>query len=145
MNNREAQLLDRIAELEELLGLRMPKPSAGLMLGMPKKSRQIIGLLMKRPLGTKEYIWAALYGDKPEADQPTCSQIIAQHVCRTNRVLKQYGIVIKTEYSIGYYLDKDDKKRLTALLEEMECGTGPQRQVHLQSLSSQGVVPDQVS
>lgn len=109
------QMQDRIEELEELLGLPMPR-----LRSIPDIRStfdwRLLGLLMRRTLVTREFAFTALYGGLPEADQPKDVRIIDQRVYRLNLVLRRQGMHIETERFTGYYLDEKTKTRLCALV-----------------------------
>ena len=107
------RLQDRIEELEQLLGMKMPGVR---MSKLSPTEWQLLGLLLKRPLVTREYAFNALYGGRVEADQPA-SNLISQNIVRLRRRLKDCGIAIQTQVFDGYYMLPEDKRRLRELID----------------------------
>lgn len=106
------QAYERIAELEELLGLGS-QPSR--VPGLGPMMSQLLGLLVKRQLVERETAYRAIYGARPEHAQPMSLRIIDTHIARLRKLLAPHGIAIHTERPLGYYLDQDGKNKLQAL------------------------------
>lgn len=117
------RLRDRIEELEELLGLTMPWPR--YVRGFTPIRRALLGLLRRRPLVTREFAYRAIYGGRPESNQPADLRIIDQIICRLNRVLKDHGIRIQCDNRTGYYLAAEDKAALDQLLADRNRASEP--------------------
>jgi len=106
------RLRDRVEELEELIGLTIDLPFYRLALS-PTQAR-LLGLLLKRDFVTRDFAFVAMYGGRPEADQPDIKCIdIYIHFLR--KKLDQYGISIRTRG--GYFMEPADKKRLYEVLQ----------------------------
>lgn len=108
------RLRDRVTELEELLGLADNEIYA--MLGLPKLQRSLLGLLMKRPLVSRDTAFAAIYGDRPEASQPEI-KILDVHLSHLRGRLRGLGVTITTRWGEGWYLVLEEKAKLRSLLE----------------------------
>jgi DNA-binding response OmpR family regulator len=109
------RLEDRIAELESLLGINMPA-----ILGLTKTQTVILGMLVAAPSGVvgTGAIITALYGARPEADQPKGPEKVI-HV-QVNSLRKKLGtrdIAIETRASVGYFMTSANKARVRALLD----------------------------
>lgn len=119
MKDEVQSLRDRVEELENLLGLciEAPRPIVGIR-GIGWK---LLGLLLRHPMVGREFAFRALYGGRPESDQPADLRIIDINICRLRRALLPYRVIIKAEIGTGYFLDTKNKTRLTALV----CRGGP--------------------
>lgn len=106
--------LDRIDELEELLGVHVIVPQLGLT---PLEARYV-GFLMRKEIANQGMIHTAVYGGLPECDQPD-TKTIDVHICKIRKKLAPQGLCIKTQYNVGYYFDPASK----AALKNM-CGHG---------------------
>ena len=113
MAKKISDLEERNRELEELLGLTnsAPRPE-----GISEQAWKMAGLLAKHRLVTREFAFRAIYGSRPESDQPATIQIIDQVVCRLRRFLVGTDIVIKCEARAGYYADTENRKRINGFL-----------------------------
>jgi hypothetical protein len=109
-----SRLRDRVEELEELIGLKVVGSRAA---GLSVTQWLMAGLLLKRPLISREFAFRAIYGGRPESDQPTDIRTVDQHMCRMKRRLKAYGIVVKNTAHEGYYLDASSRRRLKELVD----------------------------
>lgn len=109
-----SQARDRIEELEQLLGMKVPKPRP--FKGMPDIRWNLLCLLVKHKMVTREMAFSALYGGRPEADQPANLLIINTSVSRLNRAIKP--IRIKTARHVGYYLEKEDRQKIKSMMGE---------------------------
>lgn len=108
------RLKDRVAELEELLGMRLTFPKLRVK-GVRQIGWPILGVLLRYPLVSKEFIFSAVYGDRLEVDQPNLL-VIATHISRLNKALRPYEIQIECQYGEGYFLSEENKERLNALV-----------------------------
>ncbi len=110
---------NRIEELESLLGVHVELPPE---MRMTPSQTEIFGMLMKREgVCTKEAIYTACYGGRPECDQPEM-KIIDVQICKIRRIVKQRcddleiePIEIGTKWGAGYYIDEKNKARFTAI------------------------------
>lgn len=120
------QLLDRIEELEQLLGCDDHfVQHIRHVLRVSLSTAKTIGFLLAREHGTREGIYVMLYGTRPDADQPSIREI-DQWVWRARRALKGHGINIVSCWGTGYMMALADKAALKTLL-----GTGTECQVTL--------------
>ena len=110
------RLRDRVDELEELLGVRGTIPRK-MFRSCPLAAEQLIGMLLARPSITREAAYTALYGGRPEADQPM-EKIIGTRMCQARKALTPHGIAVKTVWGSGYYMTGENKAKLRALLDE---------------------------
>lgn len=114
------QLRDRVAELEDLLGM-MSAPALRQVLRPAKnqwlkKCEPMMGILLARHAVSKEQAFTALYGGLPEADQPEPKMIdIVVH--RLRQALTPHGIEIAVVWGVGWYMTEENKAKLRALIE----------------------------
>lgn len=113
------RLRDRVEELEDLIGLRVVGPRVA---GLSDMEWRMAGLLLKRPLVSREFAFRAIYGNRPEAEQPKDIRMIDQNVCRVKRRLKAFGITVKNASNEGYYLDAESRTKLKELIDGQDHG-----------------------
>ena len=106
-------LQDRIEELEDLLGLRVPVPRSDLEL--TKIERQLLGILYRGGLISSEFAHRAIYGLRSECDQPNL-KIIDVFISRLRRKLRPHAIKLSTQWGEGYYFDAENRAKLKSLL-----------------------------
>lgn len=106
-------LRDRVEELEELLGLRQPAPSSAMPHLTPCEF-QLLGVLYRGGLITKEFAHRAIWGDKPEGDWPDL-KIIDVFICKLRKKFSPLGVVIHTQWGVGYYLTAENKALLKTM------------------------------
>lgn len=104
------RLKDRIQELEGLLS----EPDEFVPIKMSQTHKRLLGLFRKRRLVTKDFAFSALYGSRPECDQPEI-KIVDVMVCKLRKRLEPYGITIETQWGIGYYISEESRPKLDAL------------------------------
>jgi hypothetical protein len=123
--NETDRLRERVAELEDALGLTAEIPAElvprsiceGTSFGRPKVL-EVIGVLLTRPFAHSAALFDALYGTRPECDQPQ-PQILSVYVCRVRASLRRHGIELKTRRGAGWYLTEDDKTKLRAVIAQL--------------------------
>jgi hypothetical protein len=71
----------------------------------------ILKILYERKMITKEGLWQALYGHKPEASQPTLG-VIGTHFYNLRQSLQPFGIHLVMERGGVIYIEPEDKKKL---------------------------------
>lgn len=103
-------LVERIIQLEELLGLELEfHPRYNLT----TSEAALLGAIAKgNPVCTKDHAYTVLYGmhnDPPEA------KILDVFVCKLRRKVRQYGIDIKTVWGRGWYLEDEDRAKVEAM------------------------------
>lgn len=113
------QLRDRVAELEEAIGLTaMPALRAVLK---PEgywlsTCETLCGMLMKRPCVPRSAAYIAIYGGRPECDQPD-PKLVDVTVHRLRQALRPHGVEIAVARDRGWYLTPENKEKLRALIE----------------------------
>lgn len=108
------ELRERIANLEELIGLRIEVP---LVFGLTTAEAKMLGVLLKRELVSKEMAMTALYGLRTGGAEVEI-KIIDVFVCKIRAKLKRFGIVIETVWGRGYLIPQASKAKVFAMLHE---------------------------
>jgi hypothetical protein len=103
---------ERIADVEQLLGIDDPKP---LIVKVSRTERILMELLLRRNMLTREVAWGVLYGHRPDADQPQY-RVISTIIHHLRSRLSPHGVEITTEYGTGWYLKEKDREKLEHLL-----------------------------
>jgi hypothetical protein len=124
-----ARAQERIAELEDALGLTAQMPARLFPRGLIKSRHHrylepLLKMLMKRTVVPTAVAHGLLYGDRPDCDQPSFHAVTAwMHHLR--RAMEPHGIELRTvrgENRTGcYYLDDDNKRKLRELIASMEA------------------------
>jgi DNA-binding response OmpR family regulator len=118
-----SRLQDRVEQLEEVLGtgdddlelIRRAVPA------LTTSERKLLGAIHKRRgrVATKDILFEALYGDRPECDQPH-AKTVEVLMSKLRGKVAPLGIVIRTEYGSGYFMDAFDRLRLAGLLDDTQ-------------------------
>lgn len=118
MNDALQKLSDRVAELEDVLGLtaRFPRDLFAKNTFRLRSCEPLLGLLMARPFVPHQAAYDALWGAKNEIDQPDPKALMAT-VCWLRKGLAPHGIKITNVFGSGYYIDDASKVRLRAVLD----------------------------
>lgn len=118
------RLRDRVAELEEALGLTadlprglIPREIVGTRQGALGALR-FIGVLLTRPFGSREAIYSAFYGDRPEVRQP-CLKVLDVYASCARKILSAHGIELQTIRGEGWRLDAANKAKLRAVITQL--------------------------
>jgi two-component system, cell cycle response regulator CtrA len=109
-------LLDRVEELERLIGMRPVLPR---LLGLTPREADVFGILLKRQVMSAEQLFEAIWG----GDSDCHSRIVEVVVCKLRAKLRPHGITIRNEYGAGYYMTPQSKAAAHALIaaHEREC------------------------
>ena len=104
-------LRERIAQLEDLLGMRGAAP---IEFALTPSEERVFGVLMQRDLATKEAVMAACYANRgaDEAEQ----KIVDVFICKIRRKIKPFAIKIETAWGRGYFIPASDKKRVREMI-----------------------------
>lgn len=115
------RLRDRVEELEDIVGL---KAAARFPAPMSPQQREILGILLTRAIAMDALI-AALYGRRPECDQPdNPSRVIFVQLTRLRAALAPHRLAILCQpQSCGnnqtlYFMTASDRARAKALMGE---------------------------
>lgn len=104
----QEELLDRIAQLEEMMGLRDAPPPSLKIAPLPAR---LLGVLMRRQFVPMEFAYDALFGDRPD---PPNEQALRATLKRLRWALNPIGVEIKSRRAEGYYIEPSDKQKLLA-------------------------------
>lgn len=111
------QLRDRVEELQALLGVGNDDVSRLLtVLDATPQQCEMVGFMLKRAVATRTALYIALFGARPECDQPDMKLIDVQMV-KVRRALEKLGIEVRTEWgSGGWAIASADKAKLRRLM-----------------------------
>lgn len=110
-------LRDRIAVLENTLGLTQELDPNLLVKFTPSEGR-LLGMLLARGFVAREAFHAALYQNRPDADEVPEIKIVDVIVCHVRRKLADLGLpTIQTKHGEGYFIPAGDKPALRKALE----------------------------
>lgn len=103
-----ATLRERIRTLEAALCETPPLPFEW---GLTASEARVFGVLVNRPVASKDAVMAALYRDlgKDEA----AAKIADVFICKLRRKLKPFGIIIKTRWGEGWYLEPPTRSQFS--------------------------------
>lgn len=109
LNQENYALRERVAELEAALsgdGFVAP-----LEWRLTAQEARVFGVLLAREIASKEAFMAALYENRPDADQPE-PKIVDVMICKLRRKLKPFGIGIVCLWGRGHSLAPGARARL---------------------------------
>ncbi|EKS26703.1 hypothetical protein [Afipia felis] len=113
-------LRDRVAELEDLLGLGDQTRSKLRLLGMRRGPATFVSVLYARQgVATNAHIFAVMYGSSLDCDQPN-DAILKVWAHHARKVLDNHEIKFETVWREGYRLDAKNRARLKTLLDEVQ-------------------------
>ena len=96
------RLRDRVEELERLLGMRAILPR---LWRLTRREAEVLGILLKRQVMPQEQIFAAIWGGESD-----CSlKIVEVIISKLRAKLRPFGIEIRNEYGVGYFVPPDSK------------------------------------
>jgi two-component system cell cycle response regulator CtrA len=81
---------------------------------MTPTESKILYLLYTRPSLSFEAAMACLYSDKPSEPE---TKIITVYACRLRRILRPYGVAIRSRHSYGYFIPDEGKAAIRAYVE----------------------------
>lgn len=110
-------LRDRVAELDALLGVGNDDVSRLLtVVDATLQQCEMIGFMLKRAVATRTALFIALFGARPECDQPDMKLIDVQMV-KVRKALEKLGIEVRIEWgSGGWNIPAADKAKLRHLM-----------------------------
>ncbi len=102
--------IERLVEENEILSERVKQlerflyPSAPVPLDwcLTRNEVTVFTCLVAREVADKEFIWVALYGNRPD-DGPN-QKIIDVFVCKIRKKLRKFGVEINNVWGRGYTL-----------------------------------------
>src|SRR5262249_26416538 len=125
-----ARLLDRIEELERLIGMRTVPPR---LWGLTRREADVLGILLRRQVMTHAQLFEAIWG----GDSDRGIKIVEVVVCKLRAKLRPHGIAIRTEHGVGYFVPPASKAtaRTQIAAQERECDAG----VTVSSMNTHGI------
>lgn len=91
------------------------------MMGLSKMQARLLGVLMDRPVMTRDSAMVALYG-LDDGDRPG-DKIIDAYMAPLRTKLAAGGVEIKTNHGVGWHLTKYDKLKVRNWLHLQIAGT----------------------
>lgn len=115
---REQHLLDRIEQLEALLGV--DRSTTGLIrdaYGLEPIHAQIMGMFYAREFVTRDGLYTVLYEGRPESEWPE-DKILDVQVCKLRAHLRRRAIDIRinTKHGEGWSIGAVDKMKIKAAI-----------------------------
>jgi hypothetical protein len=107
-----AVLLDRVAELEELLGADIDGSLQFRKLGLSLTECRVLNHLVKRTIASRTGLLVLLYGGESDVNP----RIFNTWICRIRNELEPHGVRIRTEYGVGWSMTPDDKVKLADVI-----------------------------
>lgn len=105
------RLRDRVEELEHLLGIEQTFTGhLRVIFNLSEEQARVLGVLLSKPMATEDVLYAALYGDRPECDQPGAEATIRKHIHFLRKRLKPHSIEIANVWGHGWCLSEDHKR-----------------------------------
>ncbi len=118
VETENAQLRERVAQLEDLLNLEAPWTG---LLGLTPAEGVVLTLLMRRDIVSKAQMMAALYAGRPDGGEEVGVKITDVFICKLRRKLKGFGVSIDTVWAIGWRMKQADKDAVNALAQQVRA------------------------
>lgn len=109
-------LRDRVAQLEEAMGMKFASPA---FMGLTGNEAKLFGLLMARDAVTKSGAMDILYGLGPEADVAE-EKIVDVFICKLRKKLEQFEIPVETNWGQGWFMTSIAKQKARDLIESQK-------------------------
>jgi hypothetical protein len=118
---RIEQLEDRVAELEDALGMSFEMPAGFRIAGGSRKQvwRLFCALAKRRSL-TRDQAMIVLYSDRDPDRRPE-AKIVDVLICGARHFARAHGVEIKTNRGCGWFLDCEARTRATALIKRLQA------------------------
>lgn len=113
LQDENDQLRDRVAQLEEALGLA--EDFSLLLPDLTQSESTCLGVLLNNKAPRKLTFHLALYGNRPDGDEVDV-KIVDVMLCKLRKKLKPLGVEIGTEWGEGYFINDANKAKLRALI-----------------------------
>ncbi len=124
LRRRIEELEDRVTELEEALGMSLPVPPGFRGPYSRNRAWQLICGLARRGTLTRDQAMIVLYGDRHEDERPD-TRVIDVLLSQTRPWLRERGITIETIWGVGWTLDRENRARAQALIEQLQADAAP--------------------
>jgi DNA-binding winged helix-turn-helix (wHTH) protein len=116
MMDEMQRLRDRVEELEGMLGLgRDHVAELMVRLRLLDPEAKFLGLLLRREFVSRDGAYAAIWGGRTESDQPDIRGLDV-YSCRLRKVLRKLDVEMVTVRSRGWFIPREQKEKLAALL-----------------------------
>ena len=115
------RLRNRVAELENLLGVEWKCPPQWRRQGGNLRQWHILGLLIKRTLVTRSTILISVQADQRLRDRYVDERMADVYICGLRKILRTHGIEINTVPTEGWFLDAQNKPKAKALMTSMRA------------------------
>lgn len=89
-----------------------------IFFGLSASESVVLGLLLTRPHVTKATFMQAIYSSTGREE--VFPKIIDVWICRLRKVLRPYGLEIKTVWGKGYYMLPETKEKIRALTRPLD-------------------------
>lgn len=114
------QLRDRVDQLERVLGIDQSMTMRlRTALKITADQAKILGMMLRRARVTRDGIFDALYGDKPDCDWPD-EHVLDVQISHLRAALKVFRIEFVTFVGDGWSMEPAEKLRLRQLLDAHE-------------------------
>jgi two-component system, cell cycle response regulator CtrA len=110
----------RIRSLEAELGVSTPVP---LSFGLTGAQTCVMGIILKRPLATKNALMTGLYHARSAEAEVPAEKIVDVIVCHVRRKVAPFGIEIETIWGQGWRMSDDHKQRVHDLVHQERAAT----------------------
>jgi DNA-binding response OmpR family regulator len=108
-------LRDRVAQLEEALGMAFDSPA---FMGLSGNEAKLFGLLMSREAVTKSGAMDVLYGLSASDGDIAEEKIVDVFLCKLRKKLDVFEIPIETNWGQGYFMTEHAKQKARTLIEQ---------------------------
>lgn len=116
LEDKNAALEDRIEMLTEALaGSEDHRWVLQTTFRLTFAEATVLSAIVRAPEATKERIYRALYGARPNCDDVEIT-IIAVFVCKINKKIARHGIKIKNMWGKGYMMDQSDRDLVRSMV-----------------------------
>lgn len=121
------QLEDRVAELEDAMGLTAKIPRSLFPREMFNgkggfsfnRVSEILGILIRREFADRNAVFDCMYGHQPEVSQPPI-KILDVYISHARKMLRCHGIEIETIWGRGWCVSPANKAKLREVIAEHE-------------------------
>ena len=97
----------QVAEYKAAIGLAQQFPRG---LGLTPQEAKILGILYKREIASKDFIFRTMYADDWDHDREP--KIIEVFLSKIRKKLRPIGVTIQNDYGHGWYLTPADKAKI---------------------------------
>lgn len=117
--NELQRLRDRVAELEELLGITTIK-NEFWRLPLSPQQRAIISVIYTVKIASRDNLVRAIFGMRLDCDIPENDRQIDVQLHRVRATLRKKGIELHNTFGYGWWMKDEDKAKLTTWIESLQ-------------------------